>query len=69
MLLSNSFTMITLMDICQNLYSLEGTTAAYTDFGEFDEDSGIWKPIENDQSGNKGANGFYLRLSRLCKFR
>jgi hypothetical protein len=39
---------------------LEGTAAAYTDFGEFDEDSGIWKPIENDQSGNKGANGFFL---------
>jgi hypothetical protein len=31
---------------------LEGTAAAYTDFGEFDEDSGIWKPIEHDQSGN-----------------
>ena len=39
---------------------LEGTTAAPTDFGEFDGDSGIWKPIEHAQSGNKGANGFYL---------
>ena len=41
------------------LVCLEGTAAAPTDFGEFD-DSGIWKPIEHDQSGNKGANGFFL---------
>ena len=39
---------------------LEGTAAAATDFGEFDGDSGIWKPIESDQSANKGANGFFL---------
>ena len=41
--------------------ALEGTAAAVTDFGEFDSDSPtIWKPIEHAQSGNKGANGFYL---------
>ena len=41
--------------------ALEGTAAAVTDFGEFDSDSPtIWKPIEHDQSSNKGANGFYL---------
>ena len=40
---------------------LEGTAAAVTDFGEFNSDSPtIWQPIEHDQSGNKGANGFYL---------
>jgi len=38
---------------------LDGTQAANTDLGEFDEDSGIWKPI--DPSGlTFGANGFYL---------
>ena len=38
---------------------LDGTQATPTDFGEFDEDSGIWKPI--DVSGlTFGTNGFYL---------
>nr|BAR28012.1 spry domain protein [uncultured Mediterranean phage uvMED] len=38
---------------------LDGTQATPTDFGEFDEDSGIWKPI--DVSGlTFGNNGFYL---------
>ena len=38
---------------------LDGTAAAITDLGEFDEDSGIWKPI--DVSGlTFGTNGFYL---------
>tara|TARA_R110002074_G_scaffold109834_1_gene236691 strand:+ start:16 stop:1410 length:1395 start_codon:yes stop_codon:yes gene_type:complete len=36
-----------------------GTQNAQTDFGEFDDDSGIWKPI--DVSGlTFGTNGFYL---------
>ena len=40
---------------------LEGTAAAVTDFGEFNSDSPtIWQPIKHAQSGNKGANGFYL---------
>jgi hypothetical protein len=40
---------------------LDGTAAAVTDFGEFDEDSGIWKPI--DVSGlTFGTNGFYLEF-------
>ena len=38
---------------------LDGTAAAITDLGEFDEDSGIWKP--KDVSGlTFGTNGFYL---------
>ena len=38
---------------------LDGTVADATSFGEFDEDSGIWKPI--DVSGlTFGTNGFYL---------
>ena len=38
---------------------LDGTAAAPTEFGEFDADSGIWKPI--DVSGlTFGTNGFYL---------
>jgi hypothetical protein len=38
---------------------IDGTQYAASDFGEFDEDSGIWKPI--DVSGlTFGTNGFYL---------
>jgi len=38
---------------------IDGSQLAPTDFGEFDEDSGIWKPI--DVSGlTFGTNGFYL---------
>jgi hypothetical protein len=38
---------------------LDGIVASTTDFGEFDEDTGIWKPI--DVSGlTFGTNGFYL---------
>jgi hypothetical protein len=38
---------------------IDGTQNAVTDFGEFDEDTGIWKPI--DVSGlTFGTNGFYL---------
>ena len=44
--------------ICEFVY-LDGTSAAQTDFGEFDDDSGIWKP--KDVSGlTFGTNGFYL---------
>ena len=38
---------------------LDGTATAITDLGEFDEDSGVWKPI--DVSGlTFGTNGYYL---------
>jgi hypothetical protein len=38
---------------------IDGSILAPTSFGEFDEDSGIWKPI--DVSGlTFGTNGFYL---------
>ena len=40
---------------------LDGAQSANTDLGEFDEDSGIWKPIDvEDLSSSKGNNGFYL---------
>jgi len=39
--------------------NIDGSQLAPTSFGEFDEDSGIWKPI--DVSGlTFGTNGFYL---------
>ena len=42
---------------------IDGTANAVTDFGEFDEDSGIWKPI--DVSGlTFGTNGFYLETKQ-----
>ena len=41
---------------------LDGTGATPTSFGEFDEDSGVWKPI--DVSGlTFGTNGFHLDFS------
>ena len=39
-------------------YFLDGITASPTDLGEFDEDSGIWKPIE--YTGSFGNEGYYL---------
>ena len=39
-------------------YLIDGQALSPTDFGEFDEDSGIWKPIE--YTGSYGTNGFYL---------
>ena len=38
---------------------LDGTSASVTDFGEFDEDSGIWKPI-NVSGLTAGTNGWYM---------
>jgi hypothetical protein len=37
---------------------VDGVTATQNDFGEYDEDSGIWKPIE--YTGSYGTNGCYL---------
>jgi len=42
---------------------VDGTAQANTDLGEFDSDSGIWKPI--DVSGlTFGTNGFYLEFKQ-----
>jgi len=40
------------------LHVLDGIAPDPTDFGEFDEDSGIWKP--KAYTGSYGTNGFYL---------
>jgi hypothetical protein len=42
------------------IVGIENTTYAPTDFGEFDEDSGIWKPIDGLEDLTFGTNGFYL---------
>ena len=42
-------------------------TSAPTDFGEFDEDSGIWKPKE--YAGSYGTNGFYLDFEDASRLR
>ena len=39
---------------------IDGQQLAASDFGEFDEDSGIWKPIE--YTGSYGTNGFYFKF-------
>jgi len=40
---------------------IDGSALAPTDFGEFDEDSGIWKPLDGlADSLTFGNNGFYL---------
>ena len=38
--------------------NVDGTSLAPTEFGEFDADSGIWKP--KAYTGSYGTNGFYL---------
>ena len=44
--------------VCEAVW-IDNTVYAASDFGEFDEDSGIWKP--KDVSGlNFGTNGFYF---------
>jgi hypothetical protein len=40
------------------VHLIDGQALSPTDFGEFDEDSGIWKPIQ--YTGSYGTNGFYL---------
>jgi hypothetical protein len=40
------------------IYFLDGQTYAPTDFGEFDSDTGIWKPTEFQ--GSFGSNDYYL---------
>ena len=40
------------------IHHTDGISNAPTEFGEFDEDTGIWKPIKYE--GNYGAQGFYL---------
>ena len=40
---------------------VDGTAQAHTDVGEFDSDSGIWKPI-NVSGLTFGTNGFYLNF-------
>ena len=46
--------------MCEFVY-IDGTQLAADSFGEFDSDSGIWKPI--DVSGlTFGTNGFYLQF-------
>jgi len=41
------------------VFWLDGQTLAPTDFGEYDEDSGIWKP-KNVSGLTFGTNGFYV---------
>jgi hypothetical protein len=40
------------------IHHIDGQQLDASSFGEFDEDSGIWKPIE--YTGTYGTNGFYL---------
>jgi hypothetical protein len=43
-----------------DVYLIDGQQLAPSDFGEFDSDSGIWKPIAYE--GTYGTNGFYLEF-------
>ena len=40
-----------------------GSPPVVTDFGEFDEDSGIWKPVDISGLSIPDANGFFLDFS------
>ena len=41
-------------------YFIDGQALTPTDFGEFDADSGVWKPIA--YTGTYGTNGFFLEF-------
>jgi hypothetical protein len=43
------------------VHCIDGTQYAASDFGEYDEDSGIWKPKEVDVT--YGAQGYYMNWS------
>ena len=43
---------------------VDGQQLTPTDFGEFDEDTGIWKPIE--YTGTFGNNGYYLKFNNAA---
>ena len=42
-------------------HAIQGLALAATDFGEFDEDSGVWKPKKYTGTAY-GTNGFYLKF-------
>ena len=44
------------------VYFIDGTQYAPSDFGEADEDSGIWKPKDAKDDLTFGTNGFYLEF-------
>ena len=43
-----------------DVYSIDGQALTASDFGEFDDDTGIWKPIK--YTGTYGTNGFKLEF-------
>ena len=45
-----------------DFYFIDGTQYAASDFGETDEDSGIWKPKEAKDDLTFGDNGFFLEF-------
>jgi hypothetical protein len=44
------------------MHFVDGTAKEASDFGEFDGDSGIWKPKE--YTGSYGTNGFYMEFKQ-----
>ena len=44
-----------------NLQLVDGTALTPTSFGEYDEDSGIWKPKQ--YTGSYGTNGYWLKFN------
>ena len=46
-----------------DVYLIDGQQLTPTDFGEFDADSGVWKPIA--YSGSYGTNGFLLEFKEI----
>ena len=49
-----------------DVHFIDGQQLSPTDFGEFDSDSGIWKP--KAYSGSYGSNGFKLDFSNSSNF-
>jgi hypothetical protein len=47
-----------------DFYFIDGTAYAPSDFGETDEDSGIWKPKDAKDDLTFGGNGFFLEFKQ-----
>ena len=47
-----------------DFYFIDGTQYAASDFGETDEDSGIWKPKDAKDDLTFGTNGFFLEFKQ-----
>ena len=61
---SNNTTTYKLSGYLSEFHHVDGQALSPTDFGEYDDDSGIWKPKE--YTGTYGTNGFFLEFKNAA---